>query len=150
MHCRETAHPVPVANSAAYGPDRGVVRRPSTRHFVDLCLNSDRPVSTARRRCLLIHSMPASAAMNARFVQRASKTFCSTSALTVREALFRGQFGRRRIGRAPIISGKPRRAARSGIARSIQASMRCLPRPLEPFHLKSDSLLSMPTSHCNR
>jgi len=114
---------------------------------IDLCSNSDRPLSTARRPFLLIHLKPASAAMNAPFAQHASKSCCSTRALTVREALFRELFGLRLIGGAIIISGMTRRAARSGIARSIRPSVRCVPPPSELLRLNGDSYSFTPTLH---
>jgi hypothetical protein len=113
-------------------------------HQKRLCLNSDRPVSSATRPCPPIHSKPASAAMNARFAQAASKQFCSTFARTVVAALSRGQFVPRPIGRATIASGKTRRAARSGIARSTPLRTRCLQRPSGPSRPKRDSFGDVP------
>ena len=119
--------------------------RHNSTHPKRLCLNSDRPVNTATRLCLLIQLKPASAAMNARFAQAASKLFCSTFARTVAADLFRDQFDPQQIGGATIASGKTRRASGSGTGRWIRLRMQCLQQPSNPSPRRRDKIDDSPS-----
>ena len=89
---------------------------------INLCSNSDRPANIATRRSRRIRSRRASAAMNAPFAQRASKTSCAMSAQIAAADLRLARSDLRGTGRMATFLGKTRQAARSSTGLSIPLS----------------------------
>ena len=118
-----------LASNGGGAPVNLIVRR----HRRALCSNSAPRVKTAINRCRPTPLKRAFAPTNAPSVQGAWTRCCRMSAQTVVGALFRGQSGQRRIGKAIIFLATIRQAGKSGTSPSTPQFTHISPLPLKEY-----------------